>query len=204
MFLSQYISITSHYTLPREFFWFARTTALCHHTIIPPMLHTHSSIYHRRCIMFFSQYSSFPCQYHSTNAPYSFINLPPTLYNVFLPVLQFPLSIIQPLLHTHLHVNTTVITKTNGRSLGALRNRLHQIGPHRRGRTLRFSVILETVITSCNSITYVKSSILVHADARPDINTSRSAPLFVSSIFALNIYSISVLWYNLDTCWWHA
>ena len=57
------------------------------------MLHTHSFIYHRRCIMFFSQYCSFPCQYHSTNAPYSFIHLPPTLYNVFLPVLQFPLSV---------------------------------------------------------------------------------------------------------------
>jgi hypothetical protein len=34
-----------------------------------------------------------PCQYHSTNAPYSFIHLPPTLYNVSLPVLQFPLSV---------------------------------------------------------------------------------------------------------------
>ena len=45
----------------------------------------------------------FPCQYHSTIAPYSFIRLPPTLYNVFLPVLQFsPVSIIPPLLHTHL------------------------------------------------------------------------------------------------------
>ena len=43
--------------------------------------------------MFFSQYFSFPCQYHSTIAPYSFIHLPPTLYNVFLPVLQFPLSV---------------------------------------------------------------------------------------------------------------
>jgi hypothetical protein len=62
-------------------------------SIIPPMLHTHSFIYHRRCIMFFSQYFSFPCHYHSTNAPYSFIHLPPTLYNVFLPVLQFPLSV---------------------------------------------------------------------------------------------------------------
>jgi hypothetical protein len=38
-------------------------------SIIPPMLHTHSFIYHRRCIMFFSQYFSFPCQYHSTIAP---------------------------------------------------------------------------------------------------------------------------------------
>jgi hypothetical protein len=37
--------------------------------------------------------SFFPCQYHSTNAPYSFIPLPPTLYSVFLPVLQFSLSV---------------------------------------------------------------------------------------------------------------
>ena len=50
------------------------------------MLHTHSFIYHPRCIMFFSQHFSFPCQYHSTNAPYSFIHLPPTLYNVFSPI----------------------------------------------------------------------------------------------------------------------
>ena len=43
--------------------------------------------------MFFSQYFSFPSQYHSSNSPYSFIHLPPTLYKVFLPVLQFPLSV---------------------------------------------------------------------------------------------------------------
>ena len=71
-------------------------------SIIPPMLHTHSFIYHPHCIMFYSQYFSFPCQHHSTNAPYSFIHLPPTLYNVSLPVLQFPpVSIIPPMLHTH-------------------------------------------------------------------------------------------------------
>jgi len=102
-------------------------------SIIPPLLHTHSFIYHQRCIIFFSQYfcfplsvsfhhcsilihsstthavqcfspstSVFPCQYHFTFAPYSFIHLPPTLYNVFLPILQFsPVSIIPPLLHTH-------------------------------------------------------------------------------------------------------
>jgi hypothetical protein len=29
-------------------------------SIIPPMLHTHSYIYHQRCIMFLSQYFSFP------------------------------------------------------------------------------------------------------------------------------------------------
>ena len=62
-------------------------------SIIPPLLHTHSFIYHPRSIIFFSQYFSFPCQYHSTITPYSFIHLPPTLYNVFLPVLQFPPSV---------------------------------------------------------------------------------------------------------------
>ena len=101
---------------------FSPSTSVSPVSIIPPTLHTHSFIYHRRCIMFFSQhftfpcqyhftfapYSfiyhqrcimffsqnfSFPCQYHSTNAPYSFIHLPPTLYNVFLPALQFPLSV---------------------------------------------------------------------------------------------------------------
>jgi hypothetical protein len=42
-----------------------------------------------------------PRHYHSTIAPYSFIHLPPTLYNVSLPVLQFsPVNIIPPLLHT--------------------------------------------------------------------------------------------------------
>jgi len=71
-------------------------------SIIPPLLHTHSFIYQPRCIMFFSYYLSFPCQYHSTIAPYTFIHLPTTLYNVFLPVFQFsPVSIIQPLLHTN-------------------------------------------------------------------------------------------------------
>ena len=71
-------------------------------SIIPPLFHTHSFIYHWLFIMFFSQYFSFPCQYHSTIAPYSFTHLPPTLYNVFLPVLLFsPVSIIPPLLHTH-------------------------------------------------------------------------------------------------------
>ena len=51
---------------------------------------------------FSSTTSDFPCQYHSTNAPYPFIHLPPTLYNVSLPALQFsPVSTIPPMLHTH-------------------------------------------------------------------------------------------------------
>jgi len=46
--------------------------------------------------------SVFPCQYHSTIAPYSFIHLSLMLYNVFLPVLPLPsVSITPPLLHTH-------------------------------------------------------------------------------------------------------
>jgi len=57
---------------------------------------------HPHCIIFSSQYSSFPCQYHSTIPPYTFIHLPPKLYNFFLPVLQFPpVRTIPPLLHTH-------------------------------------------------------------------------------------------------------
>ena len=61
--------------------------------------------------------SVFPCQYHSTNAPYPSIHLPPTLYNVSLSVLQFsPVSIIPPLLHTDLHLSPTlhVYTLNNG------------------------------------------------------------------------------------------
>ena len=72
---------------------FPPSTSVTPVSIIPPMLHTQSFIYHQRCIMFFSQYFSYPCQYHSTNAPYSIIHLSPTLYNVFLPVLHFPRSV---------------------------------------------------------------------------------------------------------------
>jgi hypothetical protein len=50
--------------------YFSPSTPISPVSIIPPTLHTHSFAYHRRCIMFFSQYFSFPCQYHSTNAPY--------------------------------------------------------------------------------------------------------------------------------------
>ena len=40
-------------------------------SIIPPLLHTHPSIYHPHCIMFSPSTSVFPCQYHSTIAPNS-------------------------------------------------------------------------------------------------------------------------------------
>ena len=46
--------------------------------------------------------SVFPCQDHSTIAQCSSIHQSPTMYNVFLPTLQFsPVSTIPPLLHTH-------------------------------------------------------------------------------------------------------
>jgi len=62
----------------------------------------HSSIYHQWCITFFSEYFSFPCQYHSTNAQYSFIHLPPNLHNVFSASPSgSSVSIILPMLHTH-------------------------------------------------------------------------------------------------------
>ena len=87
---------------------FSPSTSVSSVSIIPPMLHSHSFIYHPRCIMFFSQYFSFPCQYHSTNAPYSFIQLPSTLYNVFLPVLQFPLSVSFHQCSILIHSSTTL------------------------------------------------------------------------------------------------
>ena len=44
----------------------------------------------------------FTRHYYSTNAPYPFIHLPPTLYNVSLPVLQSsPVTTIPPMFHTH-------------------------------------------------------------------------------------------------------
>ena len=40
----------------------------------------------------------------------------------FLPVVLFsPISIISPILHTQVHLNTTLIKRTKGRSLGTLK-----------------------------------------------------------------------------------
>jgi len=92
---------------PRCIMFFSRTS-VSPVSIIPLMPHNHSFIYHPRCIMFFSQHFSFPCQYHSTNAPYSFTHLPPSLYNVFLPVLQFPLSVSFHQCPILIHPSTTL------------------------------------------------------------------------------------------------
>jgi hypothetical protein len=79
-----------------QVFWFSLSVPFYHfytHSSFIHSLNYPAILYHPRCIMFFSQHFSFPCQYHSTIAPYSFIHLPPTLYKVFLPVLPFPLSV---------------------------------------------------------------------------------------------------------------
>jgi len=100
-------SILIHSSTTNAVSCFFPSTSVSPVSIIPPMLHTHSFIYHRRCIMFFSQHFSFPCQYHSTNAPYSFIHLPPTLCNVFLPVHQFSLSVAFHQCSLLIHLSTT-------------------------------------------------------------------------------------------------
>jgi hypothetical protein len=60
-------------------------------TIIPSVFQTHSFIYHTRCIMFLFQYFS------------------------------FPVSIIPPLLHTHLYLHAALTRRINGRGPGSLR-----------------------------------------------------------------------------------
>ena len=71
-------------------------------SIIPPLLHTHSFIYHPHSIMFFSQYFSFPRSVSFHHCSILIHSSTTHTYNVFLPALQFfPVSIIPPLLHTH-------------------------------------------------------------------------------------------------------
>ena len=59
---------------------------------------------------FFPRTSRFPCQYHSTIAPYSFIHLPPTMYNVFLPALQFSPVYHSTIVPYHSHVSECEVT----------------------------------------------------------------------------------------------
>ena len=86
---------------------FHQCTSVSPVSITPPMLHTHSFIYHRHSIKFITHHIIFPCQYHSTNAPYPFTHLPQTLYKVFLPVLLFPLSVSFHKCSIHIHPFTT-------------------------------------------------------------------------------------------------
>ena len=103
MFFSQHFSFVCQYHSKNVPYSFIRLPPTLYNvflpvlsfpvSIIPPMPHTLSFVYHRLCIMFFSQHFSFPCECHSINASYSFIRPLPTLYNVFLPRLQFLLSV---------------------------------------------------------------------------------------------------------------
>ena len=86
---------------------FYPSTSVSPVSTIPPLLHIHPSIYQPSYKMFFSHYFSLPCQYHSTIAPYPSINLPPTLHNVFLPVLQIPLSVSFHHCSIPIHPSTT-------------------------------------------------------------------------------------------------
>ena len=49
-------------------------------SIIPPLLHTHPSIYHPHCIMFFSQYFSFPL-----SVPFHHCSILVFIYTLLLP-----------------------------------------------------------------------------------------------------------------------
>jgi len=92
--------------------YFSPSTSFSPVSIIPPMLHTHSFIYHRRCIMFFSQYFSFPSQYYSTSAPYSFIYSFIYCRRCIMFFSQYctsvsTVSIIPPMLHTHSFIHSS-------------------------------------------------------------------------------------------------
>jgi hypothetical protein len=100
-------SILTHSSTTDAVYCLSPSTSVSPVSVIPPMLHTHSFIYHRRCIMFFSSYFSFPCQYPSTNSPYSLIHLPQALYNVFLWAPQFPLSLSFHQCSILIHSSTT-------------------------------------------------------------------------------------------------
>ena len=87
MFLFQYFSFSCQYHSTSAPYSFIRPPLTLYnvvlpllqfspHILFPPMPHTLSFTYHRRCIMFFSQYFNFPCQYHFSTFPYS-----PIYYN---------------------------------------------------------------------------------------------------------------------------
>ena len=81
--------------------WFPLSVSFHHCSIL-----IHSSTTHAvKC--FSPSTPVFPCQYHSTIAPYSSIHLPPTLYNIFLPALQFPLSVSFHHCSIPIHPSTT-------------------------------------------------------------------------------------------------
>ena len=81
------------------------STLVTHVSIIPPMLHAHSFIYHQRCIMFFSQHCSFPLSvtFHQCSI---LIHSPTTDATIFFypSTSVSPVSIIPPMPHIHLFI----------------------------------------------------------------------------------------------------
>jgi len=93
IFLSQYFRLTLSVPI--------------HQCYIQPKFHTVSFTYNPRCIIFLYKTSVFHCQYHSTNAPNTFIHLQQILYNFSLPVLQISLSVQFHQRSVHIHSTTT-------------------------------------------------------------------------------------------------
>jgi len=92
----------SHYFIYRPRNVFLPVLQFSPVSIISPLLHTYSSIYHPHCIMFFSQYFNFTLSVSFHHC--SILIHPSTTHtvNFVLPVRQFPpVSIIPPLLHTN-------------------------------------------------------------------------------------------------------
>jgi len=76
-------------------------------SIIPPLLHTHSFISHTAVQCFSPSTSVFPCQYHSTIAPYPFIHQPHRCTMFFSQHFSFPLSVSFHHSSTPIHSSTT-------------------------------------------------------------------------------------------------
>ena len=132
--------------------------------------------------------SVFPCQYHSTIAPYSSIHLPPTLYNVFLPVLQFStVRIIPPLLHTQSSIyhwwyitpdSNSVITPISPLPTTSL----HSGPPGYQPTSFLFSTVLvitSPVTTPCNptpftTVLHLLQSCSIYAPSSAAVQFSRS------------------------------
>ena len=96
--------------------------------------------------------SVFPCQYHSTIAPYSSIHLPPTLYNVFRLAIQF--YSVPPLTHTSPQLNTTLIRRKSGWRLTTFQQS-KGVNPGSNGQRRAFNCI--KCYYSCKCLLYVEN-----------------------------------------------
>ena len=117
------------------------------------MVHTHSFIYHQWCIMFFYQHFSFPCQYHSSIAPYS-------IHPYIIPAKQYvilPTASFNKILHTITTCTSDEGRKTNrgaqctGRTVCTSGQRQREIStPSTRIKTTTFRPSIVVQATSLN------------------------------------------------------